>query len=405
MRKAMLAILCLILSIGLTSPAISEAGEEHTKALDEIFARFHTMGASVAVFQNGQITYTYAYGLADRKNELPATPDTLYQIGSISKLISNIGLMQLYEQGLFTLEDDMQAILGVPIRNPEYPDTPITVRQVLSHTAGLCDSGYYNLALYGKDMTLTKMFTGNRAKYQFTKGLRAGRHYDYCNFGGGLIGSLIEKLSGLTVEEYMHEHVFAPLGIQAAYQPQLLDKSLLVAKQYDMDTGDMTNNPRLSALPAHDTPDPERAFVYTAGKLTLSAPDLAKLLIALCDEGIYQDTRLLKPSTVQRMLERQDHIGSVDTDAGCGLCVAIVKDAEVEGRTMYGHGGKANGMLCAAYFDPSDRTGVVMLTNGCDCDEMYQGVGSLGRIALSYCYNHIIGPKHRVVSPFLVVGE
>lgn len=74
----------------------------------------------------------------------------------------------------------------------------------------------------------------------------------------------------------------------------------------------------------------------------------------------------------------------------------------MEGRTLYGHGGKANGMLCAAYFDPSDRTGVVMLTNGCQNKSMHNGVGMLGRNILTLCYELVIGPDHQVENPFEV---
>ena len=74
----------------------------------------------------------------------------------------------------------------------------------------------------------------------------------------------------------------------------------------------------------------------------------------------------------------------------------------MEGRTLYGHGGKAYGMLCAAYFDPADRTGVVMLTNGCNDDRMYNGVGLVGRTVLSLCYQHIIDPAIAVRDPFEV---
>jgi len=98
----------------------------------------------------------------------------------------------------------------------------------------------------------------------------------------------------------------------------------------------------------------------------------------------------------------QDCIGSVNCETGNGLFINILTDTQVEGRTLYGHGGKAYGMICAAYFDPTDRTGVVMLTNGCNDDRMYNGVGLVGRTVLSLCYEHIIDPAIAVRDPFEV---
>ena len=150
------------------------------------------------------------------------------------------------------------------------------------------------------------------------------------------------------------------------------------------------------------SPDAETHYFLTAGKLVISAPDLAKLLIALCDGGVYQNARILKESAVREIITPQNYRGSVACESGNGLFLNIITNDQVEGRTMYGHGGKANGMLCAAYFDPADRTGVVMLTNGCNNRSVYNGVGMLGRQVMRLCYELLITPTHAVEDPFLV---
>jgi len=136
--------------------------------------------------------------------------------------------------------------------------------------------------------------------------------------------------------------------------------------------------------------------------LFISAPDLAKILIMLCDNGIYQDTRILNASTAREMRTLQSGRGSVHGTANRGLYMNIITNHQVEGRTLYGHGGKANGMLCAAYFDPLDRTGVVMLTNGCNNSPVYQHVGLLGRRILQICYDTLLDPLAQNESPWLV---
>ena len=224
---------------------------------------------------------------------------------------------------------------------------------------------------------------------------RPGSRRLYSNFGGGLIGPLIEALSGRMLDEYMTEKVFEPLGITAAYQPSRLAPDVPVADLYLMPRRWLAKRVREDSLAL-------QGYCFTAGKLVISAPDLCKILIALCDGGVCGDARILKESQTREMLTPQNYTGSVTCESENGLFINIITDDEVEGRTLYGHGGKAYGMLCAAYFDPSDRTGVVMLTNGCQNRSMHNGVGMLGRNILTLCYELLIDPDHQVENPFEV---
>ena len=380
----LLAMLCLL------GAASAETPE---KLIDRAFRQYSTMGGCVAVIQNGEVTFTHCYGTI-RNGGQPVAEDTLFQVGSISKMISNIALMMLLDEHGYTLESEIGDVLGYPVRHPEYPDVPVTLRMLMSHTAGLRDSGDYQEALAGNLRPLKELF-GKRSEYTWLSGHEPGTKRRYSNLGGGLIGSLIEKLSGQTLDDYMTQHVFAPLGIEAAYQPARFDTPDRLVNLYNMPD-------RYAAKELHRDkklalqPDPETHYTYTAGKLIISAPDLCRLLILLCDGGIYENTRLLKESTVAQMTAPQENAD------GHGLFMNIIRDDQVEGRTMYGHGGKANGMLCAAYFDPTDRTGVVMLTNGCNNEPMHNGVGMLGRVVMRICYDEIIGEEHKTEDPFSV---
>ena len=392
-------ILCLLLCLLLLpwSHAWAEAAPEDRLAA--VFRRFSTMGASVAVFENGEVTYTYTYGTRTNGGE-PVTEDTLFQVGSISKMVANIGLLQLMEKNGVALDAQLGDVLGYDIRHPRYDRYPVTLRQLMTHTASLRDSHLYNAALSGHGQALQTLLTRQR-NFTFFSGYKPGTRRQYSNFGGGLIGCLIEALSSQTLDDYMHENVFAPLGVTAAFQPSRFSENAPFADMYHMPEKKLAK--RLSDDDTRvETPDPEQHYFLTAGKLIISAPDLCKLLIALCDGGVCGNTRLLKESTVAEMLTPQNGRGSVSCESGHGLFVNIITDDQVEGRTLYGHGGKAHGMLCAAYFDPADRTGVVMLTNGCKNESMHNGVGMLGRQVLSLCYEHIIDPTHETQDPFAV---
>ncbi len=380
---------------------VADPQKDLREKLNEVFRRYTTMGASVAFIQNGKVTFTHVYG--DRlRNEAPVTEDTAFQVGSIGKMVVGIGLMQLVEQGKAGLDDDIGGILGFPIRNPHFPDVPITLRQVMSHTASLRDNGFYQAALYGRGEPLSQLFVRERLSYLFYSDIQPGSRYEYSNFGGGIAGSLLEKLSGQTVDDYMKEHVFGPLGITAGYQAALLPESLFLADMYEM-----PSKRRIKTLREDPTrivtPQPEKDYILTAGKLIISAPDLAKLLAMLCEGGVYQGTTLLKGKTVLEMTSPQGGRGSVAGACANGLFMNIIENNQVEGRLMFGHGGKANGMLCAAYFDPKDRTGVVMLTNGCNNRKTYNRVGMLGRAVMRVCYGELLDPDGLRESPFLVV--
>ena len=106
----------------------------------------------------------------------------------------------------------------------------------------------------------------------------------------------------------------------------------------------------------------------------------------LCDGGEYNGVRLLKKETVEEMMTVQNERGSVTGKSEHGLNMNIITDYQVDNRTMYGHQGKAYGMLCAAYYDPTDRSGVVVLNNGCDNTNVRNYVNMFGRIMMKRVY-------------------
>jgi len=373
--------------------------------LDRIFRSYATMGACVAVIHNGETIFIHTYGVRvqghGKTRDEPVTADTLFQVGSISKMVTGIGLLTLVEDGQAELESDLSDLFGFAVRNPAYPHTPITLRQLMSHTAGFRDSGHYQMALDGNPKPLSSLFRGNTANHTFLKNFQSGTDVQYSNLGGGVAGSLIEALSGQTVDQYMRWRVFQPLDITAGYQVSQLPQGMKLANLYAMPARRLMKE--LGDDPAPITsPAPEYDYSLTAGKLLISAPDLAKILIMLCDNGVYRDTRILKASSAWEMRRSQNWVGSVTCASNRGLFMNIIADNQVEGRIMYGHGGKANGMLCAAYYDPVDRTGVVMLTNGCNNRKELNGVGMLGRAIMRICYEDLLEGKQPTSNPWLV---
>ena len=147
------------------------------------------------------------------------TADTAFQVGSISKMVACIGLLQLMDEQGVSLDDELGDVLGYEVRNPYYPEVPVTLRQLMTHTASLRDASDYDDALEGDGLPL-KTLLAERARAVFSRS-EPGHERVYSNFGGGLIGPLIEALSGMTLDDYMAQNVFEPLGVTAAYHTNL----------------------------------------------------------------------------------------------------------------------------------------------------------------------------------------
>ncbi|GHU83910.1 hypothetical protein FACS1894196_4550 [Clostridia bacterium] len=385
MKRLLLLLLALVLAaLALPAPALAAdycecaTPEEHArrqKALDGVLASYKTIGASIALVQNGRIIDTFQYGRANRTDKTPIDSETHFRAASVTKMVSAVGLLRFVEQGKLTLDGDIGDIFDFRIRNPYYPKIPITLRQIMTHTASLSDGYHYKRAISGNIEWLHKVFGEKGPRENFLQ-RQPGTRVAYSNFGGGLLGAFIEQLSGETVDEYMTRTIFSPLGITAAYHTPCLPDGTRIARVYNIESGGMTLD-LMASESDHFDAEPELDYIHTAGALIISAEGLAKIIIALAGDGSVDGVRLLKPETVAAMRTLQDNIGSVSVNSKRGLNLNIIPNALVKGRTLYGHQGKAYGMIAAAYFDPTDQTGVVLLTNGCDTSV----VNSVARIA------------------------
>jgi len=353
---------------------------------DRILRAHDTMGASIALISGGQIVDTFQYGRANRADNIPVESDTYFRVASVSKMISAVGVMRMVEEGDIELDADIGDYFEYAIRNPYYPDIPITLRQIMTHTATLSDGYHYLRATNGNIELLRHALDGNYTRQNYYN-RRPGDWVRYSNFGGGLLGAIIEQVTGYTVDEYMQMKVFFPLGVYGGYHTPCLPYDAKIARVYNTESTGMTLDPE-SMDGEHMDPDPDTGYVHTAGAALINAEGLAKILIALAGDGSVDGVRILSEESVRAMRERQDNIGSVRIDSGRGLNLNIITNQLVNGRTLYGHQGKAYGMICAAYFDPVDQTGVVLLTNGCNVGTV-DSVAKIARAVMMQAYVYL----------------
>ena len=389
------------------------------------------MGMSVLAICNDSVVYSGSFGTADYSRKIPVTDSTMYKIASISKTVTATALMILYEKKLFKLDDDIGEILGYKIRNPHYPKVTITPRMLLSHTSSLEDgTGYWNFLTdtYKKDTVpaFAQLLT-DTGKY-YTKDIwqdkKPGTYFSYCNMNFGIIGSLIEKLSGQRFDIFCKQHIFDPLGIKGSYRVQDIDNINNVAPIYRMYNGlwyPQTDN--FKGI----KPKPRELSNYVIGSngalfapqsaLRISARDLSKLMLMQMNGGKYKDIRILKDATVKLMHKPQwtynDNNG--DTFFGLFLCWGlgfqvttdkVNGDIIAPGYVMTGHIGDAYGLLSDFFYNQDKHFGMIFITNG-SADEFEYGhstaFNAVEEDALSALYNLEILPRmqNRAISDLI----
>lgn len=320
-------------------------------AMEDVFSRLDTVGASVAAAREGKILAVFNYGRILGGDKSAVTNDTYFKIASCTKLVSAVGIMQLVERGLLDLDEDIGVYLGYTVRNPRYPKQKITLRQIMCHTSGIIDNNAYSRTLSGADpQPLRELLAGKYRSICFSKNA-PGAKYEYSNFGGAMLGVFIQLASGQSLDEYMTQNVFAPMGFAAGYTSGALPQDAVFA------SGAMTAAQLQSEEPA------EYAYTHTAGGLCMTSSALCAVLCVLCGNGMYNGARILNEDTVIAMRQCQTGMPGVTAKVDYGLCVQIKPDTVVSTRTMYGHQGMYNNIICGMYYDPEDQTCVAVVSN------------------------------------------
>lgn len=328
--------------------------------VDRLFRRYQTVGGSVVVARRGEIVYARDYGYKSLGRRTPVDENTYFRIASVTKLVSGIGLMRLVDEGKLHLDRDIGRYFGYKLRNPHYPDTPITLRQLMSHTAALTSGNSFSVGQRPLESMLS--LAANKRAWYVNK--EPGTNYAYSNFGAGIAGALMEHASGLSANAYMQRHVFEPLGITAAYAASLIPTPDDLSHQYQdrqlyRSAQSYINNGY------EDTASPETHYNTTYGGLWIRSRDLARLGIALCEDGEVDGVRVLSRQSADAMgVPHQGAGSSVTADSPYSLFVERT-DKVLPGHVFLGHQGLLNGVICSLYYEPETGFVIAMTTNGC----------------------------------------
>lgn len=370
-------------------------------------------GLSVVAVRGGEIVYRGQFGYKRLASAtLPAQPmdaDTMFRIASVSKFVTTLGAMKLVEQGRLALDQDVGAYLGYRLRNPHFPDQPITLRMLLTHTSSLRDEGGFKFdpAVDLKDVLLPGgRHHGKGAMWSSTHA--PGRFFDYVNFNSGVIATIMERVGGERFDRLMRRLVFDPMGLKAGFYladfaPSRIEDAATLYRRREKD-GDERWDPKGPWIAQSDDfhlnppvapPGLERYAVGSngtlfgpQGSLRISAGELAQIMLMLMNEGDHQGRRILKPETVATMLSRQWTLnpasGNGDSDNFRGLYHAwglgnqhftdtsIVEDGRASGDrlvegggfTGVGHLGWSWGLNALFVFDPQTKNGMIYVGSG-----------------------------------------
>lgn len=309
-----------------------------------------------AVTKNDELLWADAVGFANKENKTKATADTPYLIASISKTVTAVALMQLFEQGKFQLDDDINGYLPFKVRNSMFPNDKITFKMLLTHSSSISDEHYNTLDFYtyGADnpLPLGEMMAGfydKNGKYNSTENFstkKPGSVIEYSNMGFALIGYLVENISKTPFDKYCNTNIFAKLGMnKTSWRLADFNKNQLAIPYSDPE------------FPT-DLANPHYTFAdFPNGGLRTTVVDLSKFLRAIINNGITQNANILKPQTVELMKTKN---GQKLNNDDLGLCFYYTK---VGNKEYFGHGGGEKGVNTNMLLDLNTKIGVIWFSN------------------------------------------
>ena len=327
--------------------------EQFDRLAAEQFKRNNVRGAAIAIVSSGEVVWSKGYGYANVEADIPATADTPFKAASISKAVTGLALMHAVEAGHLDLDTDINQYLDFEIDNPRVAENrPITLRHLATHTAGISDAYwvYTNAYEYGDssvalDRFVQNYFAEGGETYNTNRNYLAvppGDTYEYSNIATGLAGHILERSSGLTVEEYTQTHIFDPLNLNnTSWLLADFPEPSKVAVPYGLG-----NRP----IPPYSSP------LRPAGGLYTSANDLGQLLALVMNGGEADGNRLLQAASIDAMLAKQTFPGLVEK-SGEGIFWTYSSSG------LIGHDGGDHGVNTGMFYNPETGIGIVVLTN------------------------------------------
>jgi CubicO group peptidase (beta-lactamase class C family) len=312
--------------------------------LDSLRSEYSVPGLAVALVSKDSVLWTYCVGVSDYSTGLPVTDSTLFRTGSVAKSLVSVAVMRMIEEGLFGLETPLDDLIPeIAIDNPWAATDPVRVVHLLEHSSGMEDLHHWEYFNTRHDPDITTLdyleMSVNTRKLMWRPGTRMA----YSSHGYAVLRYLIEKVSGVTFEEYMNESVLNPLGMSDSRFGLPADERVRLAQ------GHAGGDEAITWLPKY------KRSLYS------SVRDMAKFACLFSNRGQIEGRQWLAESTVKRM-ERP----LTTTAARSGLAMGYglgLRTRFMDGLMYLGHSGNIPGYTSIFAYYPEHGVGYAMLMN------------------------------------------
>lgn len=306
-------------------------------------------GVAASIIKHDEVVWVGTYGTANFEERISVDRDSLFIVASVSKTIVATALMQLVEDGKLNLDAPVDDYLGFSLRHPDHPDDPITTRMLMTHTSGVLDNflTLLTVSTVGDASMPLPEFAESYATESGTLfqsnhfGGAPGTKRKYCNACFGILGAIIEKVSGTSFPEHCRARIFDPLGMSSTgwLLSEVNSEHLTVPYSGTFEEG----------FAALDHPGYGH---YPATSLRTSITDYSKFLSAFMKNG----EGIVTPESVAEMRRRQ----VPDQDKRQALTWSYRKRS---GEEFLGHSGSTTGGAAITGYRERDRVGITILTN------------------------------------------
>ena len=329
-------------------------GESQKKKIEasiaQISEKYGAEGVSVAVIENGSLQSTYQYGNA-AKPSIPMEEDTKIRIASISKVVLSMIAVRMQEQNILDLSSSIGDYWGFPVKNPYYPQTPVSLFSIFTHTSSISDLASYN------------NIEGNLRASNIFRNISpldpAGCYY--CNYAFAVAGATVEKAGNKNIHDLANETFFDPLDIDASFISGRLKNPSLLAELYYADGSIGRSLDSQKSFQGSSTPGENGSLVV--GGLCISAKDMAKLVCVLANDGNYEGKQILSKESVKMM--EAPYCATDYHGVPVLQCMPLKYHTDVYGQEeLYFHTGSAYGVYSLMSYNPNTKNGVVVITTG-----------------------------------------
>lgn len=337
------------------APSFQPIRSEVSAIIEQEMERTGTVGLSIGVIDDQKLVWAEGFGWADKNKKIPATPETVYQLASVTKIFTVFAAMKLAEQDRLNIDKPLQDYLPSFSIKTRYPNEgPITVRNIMTHHSGI-PSDYFSIDLAKPFSQVTNALKDQYACFP------PNLVFSYSNPGMIVLGDAVSTVAGKPYDQYVRESLLDPLGMDHSFFETEKEKTAPFSKSYDRGK-EQSVLPTIGVLPA--------AGLYS------NVPDLAKFVEMIFADGNIGERQLFRKETIDETLRVQNERVPLDGSLRVGLGWMLGDSAIKYAGRVAGHEGHFNGYATNLILLPDYKLGVIVLANSPEADKLVDKIAT-----------------------------